>query len=123
MPVKPYSQSKAGKAEAAKRELGKTLKRYGLESKSRRQVKLKGVGFPDYSVPDRGLPPTSDKAGNGFKRDLMYDHKWRRGELEDASTVAAIHEKAMRVQPLYSKGASQYATPNHDQTKDGRRRT
>ena len=123
MPAKPKGQSKADRLSAAQRELDKTLKKHGLVAKTRRQVKLRGVGFPDYSVPDRGLPPTSDTVGNGFKRDLMHDHLWRRGEHEDPRVLSAILDKAARVQPLYSKGGTQYATPGHDQTKDGRRRT
>ena len=59
--------------------------------------------------------------GVAAKRDVLNDHKWKRGQQESAATVKAIEEKAMRVAPAYNKGATQYITDGTDAKYLGRK--
>jgi hypothetical protein len=41
-------------------------------------------------------------------KDLIHEHKWKRGSEEKASTVKEIGRKARQIGPAYNKGALQY---------------
>ena len=41
-------------------------------------------------------------------KDLIYEHKWKRGSEEKTSTVKEISRKTTLIGPAYNKGAVQY---------------
>lgn len=59
--------------------------------------------------------------GAASKRDLRYDHKWKRDSEERPETIKAIEEKAKRVAPAYNKGATQYITDGTEAKYLGRK--
>jgi len=66
---------------------------------------------------DRGLPPTSDKVGNGFKTTMMS-----KIHLEPKGVQEEIIRKAKCLAPPYSKGAYQYVTPNSNPEDLGKKK-
>jgi hypothetical protein len=53
--------------------------------------------------------PTSDRIpGSAPMKDLIHEHKWKRGSEEKVSTVKEIGRKASQIGPAYNKGAVQY---------------
>ena len=53
--------------------------------------------------------PTSDRIpGSAPARELMHEHKWKRGAKETEATVREIRRKASKIAPAYNKGAMQY---------------
>src|SRR5262245_39555446 len=49
--------------------------------------------------------PTSDR---GPMKDLIHEHKWKRGSEEKAATVEEISRKTTLIGPAYNKRAVQY---------------
>jgi len=41
-------------------------------------------------------------------KDLIHEHKWKRGSEEKAATVEEISRKTTLIGPAYNKGAVQY---------------
>jgi len=103
-------QAKQQAKAQAKRELEKTLEKYGLKGK--RSTGAVGSPLSTGSYVRQGNNvPTSDRITKmEGKRDLMYEHKWKRDASESKETVSEIQRKANNIAPAYSKGAYQYIT-------------
>jgi hypothetical protein len=107
--LKTAAQKKREAKEKAAQALEKTKRRLGIE----RARALKGAtpsplvtkGWERKPRP----APTSDRIpGSAPMKDLIHEHKWKRGSEEKASTVKEIGRKARQIGPAYNKGALQY---------------
>lgn len=109
MKVTPWKAKQQATAKA-KRELDKTLEKYGLKDK--RSVGTVSSPLSCGSLVRQGNTiPTSDRITKvDGKRDVLHEHKWKRGATESRETVNEIQRKANSIAPAYSKGAYQYIT-------------
>lgn len=91
-----------------------------------RRKKLKGV-VPSPLVADTyrrtgNTIPTSNKIVSfAGKKDILHEHKWKKGAQEAPETVKEIQNKSMRVGPAYNKGAVQFITNVNDVVTLGRK--
>ena len=66
--------------------------------------------------------PTSDRIpANVGKRDIMYEHKWRKDAQEKTETIQEIYRKASRIAPAYNKGSLQYLPSDFDKLESKKR--
>lgn len=77
------------------------------------------INIPDYSV-DNPVELSNSLSGSCYKKDFQ-DYKWKRNRQESKQTIQEIENKAKRVAPLFSKGATQYITDDEDLTKIGKK--
>jgi hypothetical protein len=107
--VKSEAQRKREAKERATQALEKTKRKLGIG----RVRPLKGA-MPSPLVTKgwerKPRPaPTSDRIpGSAPVKDLIHEHKWKRGSEEKVSTVEEIGRKASLIGPAYNKGAVQY---------------
>ena len=94
----------------AKRELDKTLEKYGLKGKRSTGAASSPLQSGSY-VRQGNTIPTSDRiTRTEGKRDLIYEHLWKKDRQETKETVNEIQRKAKSIAPAYSKGSYQYIT-------------
>ena len=124
-----YQRKKEAKVKAA-RELEATKKRFGLGEPG----PLKGLTSSPLEATTKQrkprLTPTGDRIpGLVPAKDLLHAHKWKRGTEETATTIKAMHRKAVQIAPAYNKGALQYLPggietdhwPNREERPDGKK--
>ena len=107
--LKSDAQKKRQAKEKAAQALEKTKRRLGIG----RARPLKGAtSSPLVTKGWERKPrpaPTSDRIpGSGPMKDLIHEHKWKRGSEEKAATVEEISRKTTLIGPAYNKGALQY---------------
>lgn len=67
------------------------------------------ANFPDLKVVSTTtLSNTLEKGGH--KRDLINQHKWKKGSEEKPETIKEIEAKSKRIRPKFNKGGYSYAS-------------
>ena len=101
--------------EEERKKLEQTKRRLGITNPRRLQgiVANPLVSSPAYRVGN--TIPTSDRIVQTMgKRDLLYEHRWKKEIRENDETVKEMYRKASRIRPAYNKGALQYLPKDFD---------
>jgi hypothetical protein len=95
--------------ESAARALQKMKARFGIDAAGPLKGATPSPLAADTQQRAPKTAPTSDRIpGSAPARDLLHEHKWRRGAEEPEPTVREMHRKSTQIAPAYNKGALQY---------------